>query len=51
MIFHHIQQYTAFWRAKLNGLWDRILEYLVKRVATVPDEPSSQAMRLLIPKV
>ena len=35
MIFHHIQRYIAFYRrARINGLWDKILEHLVKRTRT-----------------
>ena len=38
-------------RARINGLWDKILKHLVKKREQMPDARRVQAMRSLIPRV
>ena len=38
-------------RARINGLWDKILKHLVKKREQMPDARRVQATRSLIPRV
>ena len=43
--------HSFYRRARISGLWDKILEHLVKRHEQMPDARRVQATRSLIPRV